>query len=104
MSAIDPTLSVGPLTTITWPAVTTSDTGSPVDISEFEGPLTIHVVGSGTAQMQRSNDGINYVSWGSALAANSMNDQAETRAKFLKISAVATATVSVILTGRKKRH
>lgn len=101
MATIAPTINPGPRTTITWAAITTADVGDTVDISDFDGGLTIHVVGAGTAQFQRSNDNVNFVSWGAALAANTITDQAETRAKFLKISAVAAATVTVILTGRR---
>lgn len=104
MAAIDPVRVDAPLaTTITWSTLTTSDTGAPIDISDLEDPKTIHVVGSGTAQMQRSNDGAVFVSWGSVLAANTINDQGVTAAKWLKISAVATATISVVLTARRRR-
>lgn len=86
---------------ITWTSITTADTGGRVDISELEDTKTIHVVGSGTAQVRLSNDGTNFVNSGSALAANSMNN-ISTQAKFLDINPVATATVTVILTANRR--
>lgn len=87
-------------TTITWTAITTADTGAAVQLNDISEIKCIHVVGGGTAQTRRSNDGTNFVNNGSALAANSINDQT-TAAKWMDISVVATATVTVILTAKK---
>lgn len=91
-------------TTITWGPITTADTGAPVNLSEFAEIKSVHVFasgGGGTAQMRRSNDGINFVNFGAAFAGDSVNDFT-TACKFMDIGAVATATVTVILTASKK--
>jgi hypothetical protein len=87
--------------TITWTGVTTSDTGGEVRIVGLE-DITIHVVGSGTAQLAGSNDGTNYVSIGSALAANSITQMA-VHPIWISFTTIASATVTIILTARRRR-
>lgn len=86
---------------ITWTAVTTADSGAPASIGDIDEP-NVHVVGSGTAQMQGSNDGTNFVSIGSALAANSLN-QLSVFPKYIQFSTIASATVTIVLHGKRKR-
>lgn len=85
--------------TVTWTAVTTSDSGGPVDVSQYT-EKTIHVVGSGNAQLQGSNDGTNFVSIGAALAANTLT-QMTVNPRYLKFSTIAVATVTIILVARR---
>lgn len=86
--------------TITWTAVGTADTGAAANVGDLGEIKCIHVVGAGTAQTRRSNDGTNFVANGAALAANTVTDQT-TACKFIDISAVATAVVTVIMTAKK---
>lgn len=88
--------------TITWAAVTTADTGAPVSVGDLV-DVTVHVVGAGTAQMQGSNDASNFVSIGSALAANSLNTLS-TLVKYIQFSTIATNTVTIVLFGRKRKY
>jgi hypothetical protein len=87
-------------TTITWASVTTSDTAEKVNLSDFEFNKTIHIVGSGTAQLRLSNDGTNFVNSGAALAANSINEKGSA-AKWWDFSPIASATVTIVLAARK---
>lgn len=87
-------------TTITWSDVTTSDSGGEVMIRDLEA-ITIHVVGGGTAQLQGSNNGTDYVSIGAALAANSLT-QMSVHPEWIQFSTIATDTVDIILTGRRR--
>lgn len=97
------------ITTVTWSAITTADTGSAVETGNLEN-ITIHVVGSGTAVLEGSNNNVNFVAVGAgAMAANSLNSVgpgatlSTVTARYLRIGTVATATVTVILQGLKKR-
>jgi hypothetical protein len=87
-------------TTITWGPITTADVAEKVNLSDFEFNKTIHIVGTGTAQLRQSNDGTNFVNSGSALAANSMNEK-PSASKWWDFNPIATATVTIVLTVRK---
>jgi len=91
-------------TTLTWSTMTTSDTGAAVDTQDLEATKSFHQIsgGAATAQLQHSNDGTNWVNLGSALAANSITEVA-TSARYIKISTVASATCSVILSAKRRR-
>jgi hypothetical protein len=56
---------------------------------------------TGTAQRRRSNDGVNFVNDGSAMAGNSVND-VTSNARFYDLSPIATATVSVVAHGVRR--
>ena len=85
---------------ITWTSITTSDTGGPVDISGLD-DITIHSVGSGTPQYAGSNNNSNFVSIGSAAAANSLT-QIAVHPRYFSISAMTTNTATVILVGKRR--
>jgi len=105
MAVINPSRVDGQFSsTITWAAVTTADTGAAIDIADLEDINTIQVTsaGAGTAQMRRSNDGTNFVNWGTPLAVG-ITDQAATATRRLDIGAVATATVTVTLCANRRR-
>src|SRR6185369_17969629 len=104
MSVITPTVVDTPrMRTVTWTSITTADTGAKVDVSDLEDIKTFHVVGAGTAQLQRSNDGTNFVTDGAAMAANSVNDKGPTAVQWYSIGTVATNTVTVIMTAKRKK-
>jgi hypothetical protein len=90
--------------TVTWSTITTSDTGGVIDTYDLEAAKSFHQVtaGAATAQLQHSNDNTNWVNLGSALAANTCAD-VTTSARYIKISAVASATCSVIMTAKRRR-
>lgn len=85
--------------TITWTAITTSDSGGAVEVDELI-ERTIHVVGSGTAQLQGSNNNSNWVDIGAALGANSLS-QMTVNPKYIRFNTIATATVTIILVGKR---
>jgi len=90
--------------TVTWSTITTSDTGAVIDTYDLEAAKSFHQItaGAATAQLQHSNDGTNWVSLGSAVAANTITE-AVTSARYIKIGTVASATCSVIMTAKRRR-
>lgn len=90
--------------------LTTSDTGTAVDISDLE-CITVHNIGSGTAQIEVSNDGTNFVGLQANLAlppttgpmaANTIfSFPAGFNPRFMRVGTVAGASVVVIATGQK---
>jgi hypothetical protein len=91
--------------------LTTADTMPAIDISDVEG-VTVQVAsgGAGTAQIDISNDGVNFVGLSATLtlaAAAPMAVGIQSLAiglspKFLRVSAVAAATVTITITGQKR--
>src|SRR5271157_3131869 len=86
-------------TTITW-TLNNGDTGRMADTSDLEFNKAIHVTGAGTAQMTRSNDGVNFVNFGSAQAGGTITDNT-TAVKFFAVGAVTVGACVVILAARK---
>lgn len=92
--------------------LTTADTMNPVDISDLEG-ITVQVTsaGAGTAQFDISNDGTNFVGLTAALAVGTPAAMPVGMAflalglapKWIRVSAVAVATVTIIITGQKRQ-
>lgn len=96
------------VTSVTWPVITTADTGSSVEVGHLE-DITIHVVGAGTAVLEGSNNNVNFVAVGAgAMAANSLNSVgpgatlSTVSPRYLRIGTVAGATVTVVLQGKRR--
>lgn len=112
MAVIQPVRSVGfdaKSVTITWTNITTADTGAQAFIGDLEF-MTVQVTsgGAGTAQVRVSNDGTNFVGLTATLTIGAAAPEAvgiqtlAVQPQFIDISAVATATSTVILSGRIK--
>lgn len=85
--------------TVTWTSVTTADIAGAVDVSDLV-ERTVHIVGSGTAQLQGSNNNSNWVDIGAALAANTLT-QLDVNSRYIRFNPIASATVTIILHGKR---
>lgn len=103
MSIVLPTFDDGdgPIASVTWASMAAADTGAKAHIGGLVNAVA-HVVsaGAGTAQLRGSNDGVNFVNIGAALAANTLTALAFIP-RFIDINPAAAATVTVIVTGRR---
>lgn len=92
--------------------LTTADTMNAVDISDLEG-ITVQVAsaGAGTAQIDISNDGVNFVGLSATLtlagaapmAVGIQSLAVGLSPKWLRVSAVAAATVTITIAGQKRQ-
>lgn len=83
----------------TWSAITVADTGAKAQVGNLVNAV-VHIVGAGNAQMRGSNDGVNFVNIGAALAANSLN-LLTFLPRFIDFNPIAAATVTIVLVGRR---
>jgi hypothetical protein len=87
-------------TVITWANLQIGDTGRLADTGDLEFNKSIHVAGAGTAQITRSNDGVNFVNIAATQAGGTIVDS-QTAAKFFAVGAVTVGACTVMLASRK---
>lgn len=103
MAAITPTVvKTQHSKIITWTNITTSDTGSLVDISDCEPTVTVQASGTNAApSLSHSNNGTANA-FGSALT-HSTTTVVTTTARYLGVLSMATQTGTVIAVLRRRR-